>query len=283
MKAPAASRRAPRKKRRSSPATVNPEIAVAIGAHPDDIEFSMAGTLLLLKRADWEVHYFNIGNGCCGGQKHGPKQLSRIRLAEAKRAARVLGASFHPPFCNDLEILYELRLLRRVAAVIREIRPSIILTHPPADYMEDHTNTCRLVVSAAFAHAMPNFRSVPPHATADCDMTLYHCVPHTLLDPLRRPVEPESFVNVESVLPDKCAALAEHRSQQAWLETSQGMESLRARVETNARLVGSVSGRFEFAEGWRRHLHHGLSGREIDPLREALGKDYFTRENNLKR
>lgn len=255
-----------------------PGIVLAVGAHPDDIEFGMAGTLLLLRGGGWEVHYLNLGNGCCGGQKHGPEELSRIRLGEAKRAAKALGARFHPPFCNDLEIFYELRLLRRVAAVIREIRPNIILTHPPVDYMEDHTNTCRLVVSAAFAHAMPNFRSVPSRPTADYDVTIYHCVPHTLLDPLRRPVEPECFVNVAAVLDGKCAALAEHRSQQAWLETSQGMDSLRARVEANARLIGSVSGRFEFAEGWRRHLHHGFSAADIDPLREALGMDYSSNE-----
>ena len=41
-------------------------VAMAIGAHPDDIEFSMAGTLLLLKRAGFETHYFNIASGNCG-------------------------------------------------------------------------------------------------------------------------------------------------------------------------------------------------------------------------
>ena len=36
-------------------------------------------------------------------------------------------------------------LMRALTAVIREVRPTIVLTHPPQDYMEDHTNTCRLV------------------------------------------------------------------------------------------------------------------------------------------
>lgn len=133
--------------------------AIAIGAHPDDIEFYMAGTLLLLQRAGFEIHYFNLANGCCGSQQHGARQLARIRLAEARRAAKVLGAHFHPPIANDMEIIYDLKLVRRVAAVIREVKPAVVLTHPPVDYMEDHTNTCRLVVTAAFAHAMPNFRS----------------------------------------------------------------------------------------------------------------------------
>lgn len=37
-----------------------------------------------------------------------------------------------------------------------------------------------------------------------------------------------------------------------------------------ARAVGRMSGRFEFAEGWRRHLHLGLSARDDDPLAAAL-------------
>jgi N-acetylglucosamine malate deacetylase 1 len=37
--------------------------AIAVAAHPDDIEFMMAGTLLLLKRAGYEIHYFNLLSG----------------------------------------------------------------------------------------------------------------------------------------------------------------------------------------------------------------------------
>ena len=145
--------------------------AIAIGAHPDDIEFYMAGPLVQLRRAGWEIHYLNIANGCCGSQQYNAIQLRRMRLAEAKRAAKILGAHFHPPRCNDMEILYNLKLVRRVAAIIREVRPSIVLTHPTVDNMEDHTNTCRLVVTAAFTHAMPNFRSIPPRpiSTRRCE------------------------------------------------------------------------------------------------------------------
>jgi len=249
--------------------------AIAIGAHPDDIEFYMSGTLLLLKRAGWDIHYFNVANGNCGSQRYNARQLARIRLGEARRAAKVLGAHFHPPVCNDLEILYELKILRRVTAVIREVKPNVILTHPPVDYMEDHTNTCRLVITAAFAHGMPNFQSVPPRATADYDVTIYHCSPHTMRDPLRRLVMPESFVNVGSLLAIKRAALSEHKSQQAWLVASQGMNSFLAKAESDARLVGRVSKKFKYAEGWRRHLHYGFSTAELDPLREALGKNYL--------
>jgi len=253
---------------------MTPQVAIAIGAHPDDIEFYMAGTLLLLQQAGWEIHYLNLANGSCGSQVYSAARARAVRRAEARRAARRLGAHWHPSLCDDLEILYTLPLLRRLAAVIRQVRPGVILTHPPVDYMEDHTNTCRLVVTAAFAHAMPNFRSVPPRPTADYDITIYHCIPHSLRDPLRRRVVPEAFVNTTSVQDRKRAALAEHQSQQAWLDASQGMNSFLAKADADARLVGRLSGRFRFAEGWWRHLHYGFSGAEADPLRAALGKNY---------
>lgn len=252
---------------------------IAIGAHPDDIEFYMAGTLLLLKRAGYEIHYLNVANGCCGSQQYNARQLRRIRRGESQRAAKALGAHFHESLCNDLEIVYHLKLVRRVAAVIREVKPTVVLTHPPLDYMEDHTNTCRLVVTAAFAHAMPNFRSIPPRQTADYDLTIYHCIPHSMLDPLRRRVVPEAFVNTTSVQAIKRAALTEHKSQQDWLVATQGMNSFIAKADEDGRMVGRASKKFKFAEGWWRHLHYGFSATEVDPLRDVLGKNFVVNKN----
>ena len=98
--------------------------ALAIFAHPDDIEFVAAGTLLQLKQRGWEIHYFNLSTGNCGSVTMSAARTRRVRLAEAKAAARVLGAHFHPPICDDLEILYEVKALRRVAAVSSGARSS---------------------------------------------------------------------------------------------------------------------------------------------------------------
>jgi hypothetical protein len=55
--------------------------------------------------------------------------------------------------------------------------------------------------------------------------------------------------------------LAAHASQKAWLDATQGMDSYLDAADEMAREVGRMSGRFEYAEGWRRHLHLGLSVR----------------------
>ena len=248
--------------------------AIAIAAHPDDIEFYMAGTLLLLRQAGWKTHYLNLSSGNCGSVLLDAAATRRLRRAEARRAAGILGAQWHGPFCDDLEILYDLRTLRRLAAVIREVKPRIVLTHSPQDYMEDHTNTCRLAVTAAFSRGMPNFRTTPTRPTADCDVTLYHAMPHGLRDGLRRRVIPGAFANTMAVHATKRAALAAHASQKAWLDASQGMDSYLRAMDEMSLAVGRMSGRFQHAEGWRRHLHLGFSATEVDPLAVALGPNY---------
>jgi len=251
------------------------KVAIAIGAHPDDIEFYMAGTLLMLKRAGYETHYVTVANGSCGSAKYNASTTRSIRSTEAREAAKILGAQFHPSLCDDLEIFYSIELLRGLGAVIRDVKPGIVLTHSPQDYMEDHMIASRLAVTAAFARGMPNFKTAPARPAADYDVTLYHALPHGLRDQLRGRVIPGAFVNTTPVQKTKRDALAAHKSQQGWLDVSQGISSFLLAMESMGMEVGRMSKRFKCAEGWRRHLHLGLSAKDDDPLREALGRNYL--------
>jgi N-acetylglucosamine malate deacetylase 1 len=251
------------------------QIALAIGAHPDDIEFMMAGTLALLGQAGWETHYLNLASGSCGSAVHRAAALRAIRRRESRAAAQALGAIFHGSLVDDLEIYYERSTLACLAAVLREVNPAILLVPSPQDYMEDHTNTCRLAVSAAFVRGMRNFPTRPARRPVDGEVTVYHAMPHGLRDPLRRRVVPGAFVNTTRVHEAKKAALAEHRSQQHWLDASQRMDEYLLTMEGFARELGRMSRRFRYAEGWRRHLHYGFGAPGADPLREALGADYL--------
>lgn len=244
--------------------------AFAVAAHPDDIEFVMAGTLILLRDAGYEIHYMNIANGCCGSTETSAEHTARIREKEAIAAADSIGAEFHPSLVNDLEIFYEDKTLKRLAAVMREVAPEILLVHAPSDYMEDHMNASRLAVTAAFTRGMPNYPTEPARTPVEQSVTIYHAQPHGNRDPLRQLVRPELFVNVASVMEAKTAMLACHKSQQQWLDTSQGLNSYLAAMRELMLEVGSMSGRFELAEGWRRHNHLGLSPTDSDPLSEVL-------------
>ncbi len=244
---------------------------MAIAAHPDDIEFVMAGTLILLGRAGYELHYMNIANGCCGSTRWSATRTAEIRLKEAIEAADLIGAEFHPPLTADLQIFYDSPTLARLAAIVREVSPEIVLTHAPIDYMEDHTNACRLAVTAAFARGMPNFPTEPARPPVDGPVTIYHAQPHGNRDPLGHEVRPGVCVDVSGVIDEKAAMLACHKSQQDWLDTSQGMGSYIEAMKSLNREVGQMSGRCQYAEGWRKHLHLGFCDESADPLRVALG------------
>jgi N-acetylglucosamine malate deacetylase 1 len=248
---------------------------LAIAAHPDDIEFVMAGTLLLLGEAGWQLHYLNLSTGNLGSTTTSPKRTTQVRRREARAAAKELGAVWHAPFCNDLEIFYDPPTLRRLAGVVREVGPDVILTHSPQDYMEDHMNTSRLAVSAAFVRAMPGYATAPKRRAVEKQVTIYHANPHGLRDQLRRRIHPGAFVDTTTVHARKTAALRCHRSQDRFLDATQGMSSYLRTMDDSSREVGRLSGRFEHAEGWRRHLHWGFCGPEDDPLQAALGGRYL--------
>lgn len=192
--------------------------AFAIAAHPDDIEFMMAGTLILLRRADFEIHYMAIANGSCGTAKHLPKEIIRVRRREARAAASSIGAIYHESLVDDNDIFYSKVLLARVSAVVREVAPEILLVHAPSDYMEDHQNAARLAVTAAFTRSMPNFATHPPRAPIDQPVTVYHAQPHSNRDPLGQLVWPGMYVDIASAMQEKTAMLAHHQSQNEWLD-----------------------------------------------------------------
>jgi LmbE family N-acetylglucosaminyl deacetylase len=245
-------------------------IALAVAAHPDDIEFMMGGTMALLGRAGWQLHSMNIANGSCGTDAMDRESIVRVRTAEARTAAEALGAQFHPPLVDDIEVLYDLGLIRKLAAIVRQVRPAILLLPSPQDYMEDHMNASRVMVTAAFCRNMRNFVTDPPEAPIAGELAVYHAMPYGLRDQLRRPVQADFCVDVSSVMDAKRKALACHASQRQWLDRSQGVDSYLRIMEEMSAEMGRQSGCGQFAEGWRRHSHMGFGAEAFDPLGEAL-------------
>ena len=102
-------------------------VALAVFAHPDDIELTASGTLLRLQRAGYDIHYLALANGSCGSSVHGAAELVRVRREEAMAACRTGGFTHHESLVNDLEVFYERPTLARLAAIVRGDRPR----HPP--------------------------------------------------------------------------------------------------------------------------------------------------------
>jgi len=247
----------------------------AVGAHPDDVEFNMAGTLSLLAKAGFEPHMMNVARSNLDSNELPEAEITHIRRREAQRSADVIGAVYHGPIVDDLMIFYEDKLLRKLAAVVRRIRPAIVLLPSLNDYMEDHTNTARLVVTACFSRAMRHYVSDPPCEPTDQDVFLYHAQPHLNRDGMRNLVVPELFVNVTSVMDTKRKMLACHESQRQWLDETQGLDDYLESMRQSSAEVARLSGRqdWQYAEGFRRHSHVGFSTEDRDLLSEVLGKE----------
>jgi len=245
---------------------------LAVAAHPDDIEMTMAGTLLHLRDRGWEVHYMNLANGSCGTAVDPEEVIIAKRAAEARAACELVGFVWHPPIVNDLGVYHCNEQIRQVVAVVRDVRPRILLTQSPVDYMEEHQNASRVACTAAFCRGMVNCYSVPTRTPYGDDVAIYHALPHGLRDPLRKRLRAGQYVDISATLAAKRDMLACHKSQKEWLDVSQGMDAYLEVMADFGRQVGALSGRFACAEGWRRHNHLGYSAREIDPLSEALGE-----------
>lgn len=254
---------------------------LALMAHPDDIEITCAGTLLLLKAAGWDVHLATMTAGDLGSATLGPAAIARIRRKEAAASAALLGGGYTCLGFKDLTIQHAEPAKRIVAGVLREVRPDLLITHPPRDYMADHEETSRLAREAAFASTMPNWttRPVPGRrrgaaAPRPCDHipTLLYADPIDLVDWAGHRVPAQFLVDVSTVIDRKAEMLAAHATQREWLRQQHGEDEY---LHWMRRLGATRAGEFgkrtvTHAEGFVQHLGHGFP--KTDLLTPALGK-----------
>ena len=135
---------------------------LAIHAHPDDIEFQCAGTLLRLAEGGVEVHVATMTPGDCGSAELSADEIADVRRSEAARAAALLGAEYRCLEFRDLSICFDNPSRRRVAEYLRRVCPDIVLTAPPVDYMPDHEVTSLLVRDACFNAVSYTHLTLPP-------------------------------------------------------------------------------------------------------------------------
>ena len=240
--------------------------ALGLFAHPDDAEFMCAGTLSLLKKAGWDIHIASLANGDKGTTLLSRGEISSIRKEEGKKAASILGGTFHCLDFDDVYILYNRETINKTTGLIRKVRPSIVITGSPNDYMMDHEITSMIVQTACFSSGIKNmdvtevpFESIPH---------LYFCDPMEGLDKFGNLVQPSMYVNISSEIGTKVKMLSCHASQRNWLLDHHKMDEFTGFVEDLARLRGDEVN-LNYAEGFRQCLGHSFPSGNI--LKEVLG------------
>ncbi len=237
-------------------------------AHPDDIEFLCAGTLRLLVDQGWELRCVTLSGGDLGAPGGTREAIRETRLAEADRAARVLGGTHAWAGLNDLSIHYCPEQLERVTDTLRRFTPELVITHSPDCYMLDHEETAKLVRMACFAAGIPLFPG-PTRASGKGVPALYYADALEGKDKFGRPVIGDFWIDVTSAFEVRQEALACHASQREWLRAHHGADDY---LETNRRFAREQGARCgaRYAEGFRQHLGHGYP--QNDVLGEALAE-----------
>ncbi|MFH1824464.1 MAG: PIG-L deacetylase family protein [Candidatus Firestonebacteria bacterium] len=157
---------------------------LAIGAHPDDIEYGCGGTLIISKMKKYKIHLLVLTKGESGGD---PK----IRQKEQEKSAKFLKANLYWGNLIDTEVKLDKNLIDIIEYYSRKIKPDVIFTPYYNDTHQDHRN-----VSTATMTATRHFRNI-----------LFYEVPTT------NDFMPNVFVDTRKVLPDKLKILKMHKSQ----------------------------------------------------------------------
>jgi N-acetylglucosamine malate deacetylase 1 len=245
-----------------------PPSILALFAHPDDAEFTCAGTLALLAARGWRVTIATMTPGDCGSAELSPAAIAAVRRREAIAAATLLGAEYRCLEERDLAIDYDTTSRRKVTALLREVRPRLVLTHPPADYMVDHEVTSRLARDACFTAPMPNFDAPTLAPTTEGIPALYYTDPLGGRDMWHNVAPYGRLVDVTGQMELKRAMLACHRSQRDWLLRQHGMDEYLRAMEEWAAERGALLG-VRYAEAFRQHRGHPYP--HDDLLAQVLG------------
>lgn len=195
---------------------------LAVGAHPDDIELGIGGTVAVLTKAGVKVVMAIVSV---------PAEYD-IRVAEAKDSAQILGCELRILMeggCKRIEDAKNYQLVGMLDELVKAFKPAAILTHGPTDFHRDHVT---------IYHA-----TVPAQRLAQFD--LYSYVP-TMTRPVPVAFEPNAFVDISATIDTKLRAIAAHQSQ--FYSRGLAFEFYRDMARVSGRMVGA-----EYAEGLAIH------------------------------
>jgi LmbE family N-acetylglucosaminyl deacetylase len=188
-----------------------PTVALAIAAHPDDVEFGCGATLAKWAAAGCRIHHLVLTDGSKGTWAAGDDETALVgrRQLEQRQAAAILGGGgpdeVHFLGWPDGELESGIEQRRQVCQVIRRVRPEVVLGHDPWRRYRlhpDHRHAGWLLTDAVVAARDPKFfpeQAEQPHR------------PTAML--LWEADEPNHVENAEGLLEVKLAALLAHRSQ----------------------------------------------------------------------
>ena len=187
-------------------------IVLAVGCHPDDLEIACGGTLRKYVEQGAQVYMCHIANGNQGHVIIEPDELRIIRTKEAEEAGKIIGAkqviNLDVP---DMEVhSHNTEIMDAMADVVRMVRPDVMITHNPDDYMLDHVEASIIATNGAFCSGLN-------HRPRQFD-AFNSFIPTFFMDTLAGVnFQPAHYVNISNQIETKLKALECHESQLKWM------------------------------------------------------------------
>ncbi|MBS7649120.1 PIG-L family deacetylase [Candidatus Bathyarchaeota archaeon] len=226
---------------------------LCVQPHPDDTDFAAGGLIAKLTKRGCEVAYVTMTDGRIGNLDPSlyQEKLASVRVEEQKEAAEILGVK-KLMWLNyrDSELKVTIEARNKLATLIREFQPDLILTVDPWLTYEahpDHVATGTLAVEAAFFALFPHANpgdvrgGLRPHPTAF--IAFYWTR------------KPNVYVDITDYMDVKLKAVSSHKSQYP----PGGFEEVENLLKTYSVLMGKKMG-VRYAEAFKvlsplRHLH----------------------------
>jgi len=204
---------------------------LAFGAHPDDVEIAMGGTLLALKSQGAKVVVCHLTDG-----EPTPYGNHKTRLKEAEAAARILGLDDYlilPLKNRSLQDTLSAR--RKVAQVMRQYRPAIVFAPYWVDAHPDHWGASELVQAARFWAKLvkTDMKGDPWYPSK----LYYHLCSH-----LRPNVQPSFIVDTSPHHETKLAAIRCYESQFIKKPGSKALEFINISNRYFGSMIGTQTG-----------------------------------------
>lgn len=218
---------------------------LAFGAHPDDIEFLCAGTLMKYRQLGHTIYIALTTSGNTGSNDIASKdEIAFIRENEQLEAAKFYDAQVRFLRFDDEGLQDTPETRRAVLTAIRWANPDVILTNPPWDPSTDHGMTGRLVTQVLLSVGgkqhpadLPPIEKIP--------QVFFWDIPGGI------GFKPEVYVDISDMMEKKIDAIACHKSQYAWMKAFME-DDFRDYAKTLARYRGFQRG-VDYAEGFVAH------------------------------
>ena len=223
---------------------------LAIGAHPDDVELSCSGTLLRHLAQGKTVGLLDLTRG-----ELGTRGTAEIRDREAADAARLMGARFRKNLAMaDGFFTWNEENIRRIARVVREHQPDIVLANAVSDRHPDHGRAAKLIADACFYSGLAKVQTTDDEGQVQ-ERWRPRAVYHYIQD---HNLRPDFVVDISDFMEGKIELVLAFRSQfynpesaeyqnelQTPISGKDFLDGLRAKAASYGRVAG-----FAYAEGF---------------------------------